>query len=95
MSAHTPGPWHASPLTKSWGVYDQTGTPVAKVGNAFKIELERRAADARLIAAAPDMLVCLQHVLRWHDQLSTDDINRVRAVVAQALEKQAEVTRHD
>ena len=92
MSAHTPGPWEVGPNGErsKQHIYAKNGPLL--VTHLWDGCSE---ADARLIAAAPDMLVCLQHVLRWHDQLSTDDINRVRAVVAQALEKQAEVTRHD
>ena len=57
---HTPGPWHTSPNIKSHSVCDQYGTTVAVVGNAFGVSHERRLADARLIAAAPDLLASLK-----------------------------------
>ena len=47
MSKHTPGPWEASGLT----VYDTCMDAVASVHSA---------ADARLIAAAPDLLAALK-----------------------------------
>ena len=57
MSQHTPGPWShmpASPGSKLIGVYDQHGGLIAKSGlRASAI------ADARLIAAAPDLLAAL------------------------------------
>ena len=59
MSAQfTPGPWRAAPKSpKTWnfGVYDEGGTEVAHVA-AHALNFFQRKADARLIAAAPDML---------------------------------------
>ena len=57
---HTKGPWHIAELTKQYGVYDVTGTAVAKVGGAYGVAMERRMADARLISAAPEMYEALQ-----------------------------------
>jgi len=55
MSAYTKGPWHTVKLTKQWGVYEQDGTSIAKVGDAYGVIAERREANARLIAASPTM----------------------------------------
>lgn len=41
-------------------------------------------ADARLIAAAPDLLKQLQHAVRFFDQLNPSDIERYLAVIAKA-----------
>ena len=83
MSAqHTPGPWKVSPpckLSSRYSVYHNG--PVVYVD---------RGEDARLIAAAPDLLAALQMVNRiWsHDQtanLAPDSpVAIVRAAIAKA-----------
>ena len=83
MSAHTPGPWTVVAI--DW----------AETGNArFEIKGIRRTgmADARLIAAAPEMLAALQAVLAEIEGLdrphSTDSwllshlAHQVRAAIA-------------
>ena len=59
MSAQfTPGPWHAAmKFAKTWhvGVYDANGTEVAHVAVKSALHGARRKADARLMAASPDM----------------------------------------
>ena len=55
MSAYTPGPWNVSPpceLSPRYSVYHN--------GPLVYVE---RGEDARLIAAAPDLLVALQDLL--------------------------------
>lgn len=51
-------------------------------------EAERRseagAMPSSLIAAAPDLLDCLRHTVRFFDQLSTNDIDNMRALIARA-----------
>jgi len=66
MSAHTTGPWrHMLMSEKSWnvGIYDTTGTTVAVVKVSSVQESARRDADARLIAAAPELLKFVQNWL--------------------------------
>ena len=60
MSAHTPGPWHYE--------YTRIGHTVRKSPLAMRAiavinESENPDADARLIAAAPDLLEALQSLL--------------------------------
>ena len=77
MSAHTPGPWHAAPKSpKTWnfGVYDEGGTEVAHVA-AHALNFFQRKADARLIAAAPDMLATLEQINEWCCFATEEDIN--------------------
>lgn len=75
MSKHTPGPWTVVAI--DW----------AETGNArFEIKGIRRTgmADARLIAAAPDLLEALKELSRSFigtysdDQRSDDEINNHR-----------------
>ena len=59
MTAHTKGPWHsAAKSAKSWhvGVYTEQGDEVAHIAVKSALHGHRREADARLIAAAPDLL---------------------------------------
>ena len=72
MSAHTPGPWHVSkdqPI-----VFDAdhfvvadcvlSGGPIRHAGSSYA----ERYANARLVAAAPDLLEALQWmVANWQD----------------------------
>jgi hypothetical protein len=44
----------------------------------------RSAADARLIAAAPELLAELQHFVFFYDQLKPEDLARAKAVIAKA-----------
>lgn len=88
---HTPGPWKTHALTKSHGIYDQTGTSVAKVGDAFGVCAERRAADARLIAAAPDLLEALRNLTLTAARYLPDynehpDIQAAEAAIAKATQ---------
>jgi hypothetical protein len=61
MSTHTPSPWRARRLNASHGIYTSNGTKVCTVpaSNFANID-QRRAADARLIAAAPELLAALK-----------------------------------
>lgn len=64
--SHTPGPWRAffKPKYDEWHV----GVPHPD-GSAMRVALfedgipTRNAADARLIAAAPDLLAALERIL--------------------------------
>jgi hypothetical protein len=57
MSKHTPGPWElGGPCTMDTcgTVVDQNGREVATIDNRNDLDMER--ANARLIAAAPELL---------------------------------------
>jgi hypothetical protein len=103
MSAqHTPGPWHADGRLAGDGAYTQIigqdGTPVAEVILWSNIdyeeggdsEWEELAANARLIAAAPEMLQALRRAvlaLAFASQTSPamlDDYNAVSAAITKA-----------
>ena len=70
MSEHTPGPWIVGDGGKSLVVWSDSpcSLPVA--------EARRSAEDARLIAAAPELLAALKEVAEycvWRMRNSTDD----------------------
>lgn len=71
---YTPGPWHVTDAT--WDDdgnvrYTLTGIKDAKI------------ADARLIAAAPEMLIALEHCLNWLPE-DCAAACEARAVIAKA-----------
>lgn len=106
MSAHTPGPWGAwQPLNDgSWAVTAwEAGDKSAKPGDPARLppriadEIDV-AADARLIAAAPELLaacrVCLEAERRRAADLqprspasayTQDRIARIEAAIAKAV----------
>lgn len=80
MSAHSPGPW----LTANAGtrVIDTTGDPIAQVW-----EDPPGRANARLIAAAPDLLAALQKMVSdWQGYCEETEPSMVaaRAAIAKA-----------
>ncbi len=55
MNKHTPGPWKAEPFAGGWNVW-----PISsKKPDGSAIAYDCTEADARLIAAAPDLLAAL------------------------------------
>lgn len=84
---YTPGPWEVDGPR----IYSTTKTLVATVG-LFR-SLETASANARLIAAAPDLLAALESLLEWaadvHDPMKQSRINysgmdAARAAIAKA-----------
>ncbi len=59
---HTVGPWEAWDRGIGWEVHDADGAPV---NDEFRETF--REVDARLIAAAPELLDALRFVQRRHD----------------------------
>jgi hypothetical protein len=91
MSEHTPGPWRVEKFndTKSWSIYANGGT--------HSLASIRDAANARLIAAAPDMLEALTNALGWMERYAGDTndlsgelwrhISSARAAIAKAEDR--------
>lgn len=62
--SHTPGPWK----TEGWKgliVNSKVGTIVAMPGASNRAPLEEHQANARLIAAAPELLAACERALSW------------------------------
>jgi hypothetical protein len=77
MSKHTPGPWLIEPDVYSVGVYSLL--------TAIDTSDAEEQANARLIAAAPELLQALKKVLKTYDeQLYTQDWDAIRRVIAKA-----------
>ena len=67
MSAHTPGPWSTDPDVGHESVLGPDGILLADCSictpTPEAASLERCRANARLIAAAPEMLACLREIV--------------------------------
>jgi hypothetical protein len=86
MTKHTPGPWSAI------GADVKTAGPASRIicwaGIQSDVALDEVRANARLIAAAPDMLNALLDVLEYWDDpdMSMSELKeRVRDAVAKAV----------
>jgi hypothetical protein len=84
---HTPGPWEliAPHQTSGWGLCVGSGEQITARIPAYA----GREADARLIAAAPDLLEALKAMLEVCYDLERDDatvtaVSAARAAIASA-----------
>jgi hypothetical protein len=79
LQGHTPGPWLAREMVSgNWQVAaDDTAQTIAHI---------RSEADARLVAAAPDMLMALRNViaLAEHPVTQAEAMRLARAAIAKA-----------
>ena len=83
---HTPGPWRVdrrnpSPTTGEWMIAGSKPGYLADVRDCGSGDV---TANARLIAAAPDLLACLLDVLDADGDLDVMDFDRYRAAIAKA-----------
>lgn len=97
QSKHTPAPWTIGDITSTSPGNGLAGRlaasihhsanlshPLARVAARDDLDAEEVLANARLIAAAPDLLAQLKHAIHWHDQLTAEDVARYMAVVDKA-----------
>ena len=73
MSKHTPGPWHISDDEQNVLAKDGTGNRL--IAQCHAGHLPERSANARLIAAAPDLLATLRRLV---EVLECDQCTEVR-----------------
>ena len=99
MTKHTPGPWTAEMTDKPYNVpliyaAEHTG-PIAEIRSRLDVAaqhplvVETRNANARLIAAAPDLLAVAQELAASAGYWSEYDVplgivDRLRAAIAKA-----------
>jgi hypothetical protein len=94
MSGHTPRPWSHQPLIpellrEGWLVhfFGADDALVGAIQFSSSMSEDEAAADARLIAAAPDLLATLRAVIANHcpnDSVFCSTCTRARAVIAKA-----------
>lgn len=101
MAEHTPGPWSwdAGDIGNEYSipycdVFAGSGDDfiIASVNDRF--DRTQGRANARLIAAAPDLLEALEDAVRWFEAYVGDadhgrafDLTRAKAVIAKAREQ--------
>jgi hypothetical protein len=82
---HTQGPWHLGKRGGNPAIYGKDGTEVAEILHGLTPEWR---GNARLIAAAPEMLEALREMLSMfgdHEQYDEDSaqvISQTRQVIA-------------
>ena len=80
MSAHTPGPWKAQTFATSWKVW-----PISRrKADGSAVAYDCTEADARLIAAAPELLEALRYLLDNQGDYSAAGIAICREAIAKA-----------
>lgn len=91
MSGHTPGPWTISPVLTVDGERMVVGGPGKEFGLIAAVTEE---ADARLIAAAPELLEALRGLARFCDAVRVqvgmgkhqiERLEKARAAIAKAV----------
>lgn len=97
MSAHTPGPWSVQPCAADHGESTVIGTAdgflIARIPSdawsGIGAESKEDSANARLIAAAPDMLAALEAMInhRSCDYLDNTPLPYAACVAAIAKAK--------
>jgi hypothetical protein len=88
MSGYTPGPWSVDFVAKYpdkpkvvYGIQSADGTVIVETDAGF---YPPREADARLIAAAPEMLAELQNIITAN--IHQEDRRRIEEVIAKATQ---------
>jgi hypothetical protein len=88
MSKHTPGPWAYAWAGGIALVFQKGEATIASIPYDDDNEIPQVEANARLIAAVPDLLEALKGVLRVADR-ATVEFDAARAAIAKATgEKQ-------
>ena len=83
MSEHTPGPWTS--YTGTHSIWAEGQRAICVMTGARKTADMERDANARLIAAAPDLLTSLQALVALHDEFAPGlELNIARRVIAKA-----------
>jgi hypothetical protein len=85
MSKHTPGPWTIDVAYGGWSIRSK-GIMLALSGGSISTWItpeDEDAANARLIAAAPDLLEALKRVCS-HGYRTSPDWDNARAAIAKA-----------
>lgn len=87
---HTPGPWCLDPLQLGTvgDICTLDGTPIAQAQMRQPMAAgkpdDERQANARLIAAAPDLLDALRDMVSDRNQLSEATVSFAKAAIAKA-----------
>ena len=87
MDKHTPGPWVVDRSHPDWVEGTTIWANDVVIAHAVADQHHQTEANARLIAAAPDLLAALEaclHRLDAHDDQSAPECLTARAAIAKA-----------
>ena len=90
MNKHTPGPWNATKFNPVTGdiddcyLYVEPG--IAVIERKVKGRDQHDTANARLLAAAPDLLEALEDIVQWIERGDFEEsfLAAARAAIARA-----------
>ena len=89
MSKHTPGPWRVVDSWNDYMVESQNGEEIIWQDGPHQTPAIKEA-NARLIAAAPDLLEALEHMLhRAHPAYVGNDYMREKLIAARETARAA------
>ena len=84
MVKHTPGPWRTYyERGRGWSIVSSDRF-VANAGNPMSIPTRQDEADARLIAAAPEMMEALRDCAAWAEDLAYELGDRIAEVIGES-----------
>jgi len=73
VNSHTPGPWRCELVTSGqWEVFGPTQAMICRLAKWTATTRSVDAADARLIAAAPELLDACRRLLKFNEELCAD-----------------------
>lgn len=90
MSKHTPGPWEATyepcEMGNDWRIECKSDTGFVVGVVMYRHDADEWAANAHLIAAAPDLLAALRDIVAWADRAGCSEAFQrdARAAIARA-----------
>lgn len=89
---HTPGPWRIGPKHKDGTFAIHAGKASVVHCTPFGSSNGHAEANARLIAAAPELLEACKAIFDYYDEddLMVGDIEKLRAAIAKATNNEAE-----
>ena len=89
MSNHTPGPWNVGPELEIF--YEPNGCPITRPLSITSMDgrTDEDLANARLIAAAPDLLAALESMVLYYGcgPAEDDASEKLYRLVGKALDK--------
>jgi hypothetical protein len=81
---HTPGPWHNQSTNCDYGPRHVCGPKHTDGGDYAPICIANTEANARLIAAAPELLLCLRDCMDALDRAKTISVRKQWEVMSRA-----------